>query len=295
MMNLWQLLPWQAWVLISGVLTALAQVLGKSQVHKISTAQMGVMRDVSGILVAVPIWLMLGTGYWGWASVLAMGNGAMVAVGTLLYYKAVRASLSGSTVFGYLISQVMIVASSAVVFSEWVYFNPLTRQGLGNLLALLFTILAMLVYVKSLRLGRKWTFILIASAMINVAGNLIAKYFVSGQMRVWDYFFAEQMGFAIAGVIILLMRGQGLMVGWKNARVGLLQGMVAILGPIIYLNMLALHPLSLASMVRRMATIVVTSASGLWFYKEREKMGWRASVSLGMAVLAFILVMWVNR
>lgn len=293
-MNGWQIVPWQVWILVSGALTGLAQIIGKRQIHKISALQLGVIRDVSGLLLVLPIALVLGKWWQGWFSLVALINGAILAVGVALYYKAVRASLSGSTVFGYLVSQVMIVASSAMVFAEWVYFNPLTGRGIGNLLALLLTIAAMLSYVKSLKLGGKWIWLLVGSAAINAGGSLLAKYLLAGEVDVWSFFLAQQVGVTGAGVIILWVRKQGLRVGWKSVGVGAIQGWLAVMGLVIYLFALVLYPLSLASLVRRIAIIGVTSGSGLLFYKESKAMGKRAYVSLVMAVLAFILVMLVN-
>lgn len=294
-MEIFKILPWQVWVLISGVLTGLAQMVGKSQIHKITASQIGVLRDVTGWFLAVGVWLALGTGRFGWMSLIALFNGAMVAVGVALYFKAIRSSLSGSTIFGYLISQVMLVVGSAIIFSEWIYFDPRTMQGVGNILALVLTMAAMAVYVKSLHLGRKWATLLFISAVINVVGNMLAKYFVSGKMDVWDYFFVEQTGLTLGGILILYQRKQGLSVGWENTKVGILQGIIALLGPIIYLNVLALYPLSLSSLVRRIAAIAVTSISGLLYYRERDGMGYRSYVSLIVAMLAFVIVMLVNR
>lgn len=294
-MNWFAVLPWQVWVLISGAVTGLAQSVGKNQIHKISALQMGVLRDVTGWVLAIIIWRVLGTGWEGWSSVIAMANGAIVALGTALYFIAVRSNFSGSSVFGYLLSQVMIVASSAIIFAEWVYFDPTTLRGIGNLSALLLTMLAMLLYVNSLNLGRKWMGLLIASALINVVGNLVAKYYVGGTMNVWNYFFAEQTGLMLAGIVIIGWRGQDMRVGWSNARVGVWQGILSIIGPAIYLNMLVSAPLSIASLIRRIAAILVTVVTGLWWYREREGMGRRAWISLILAILAFGIVMGVNR
>lgn len=293
-MSWFAVLPWQVWVLISGAVTGLAQSVGKNQIHKISALQMGVLRDVTGWALAIVVWRILGTGWEGWGSVIAMANGAMVALGTALYFIAVRSNFAGSSVFGYLISQVMIVVSSAIVFSEWVYFDPSTMLGIGNLSALVLTMAAMLLYVNSLNLGRKWMGLLLASALINVAGNLVAKYYVGGAMNVWNYFFAEQTGLMLAGIVIIGWRGQDMKVGWRNARVGIWQGLLSIIGPAIYLNVLVSAPLSIASLIRRIAAILVTTLSGLLWYREREMMGRRAWISLALALLAFGIVMGVN-
>jgi len=274
--------------------TGLAQSVGKNQIHKISALQMGVLRDVSGWIVAVVVWRALGTGWEGWSSVIAMGNGAIVALGTALYFIATRSNFTGSSVFGYLLSQVMIVVSSAIIFSEWVYFDPSTMLGIGNLSALVLTMAAMLLYVNSLKLGRKWIGLLVASALINVVGNLVAKYYVGGAMNVWNYFFAEQTGLMICGIVILYLRGQSLQVGSKNWRIGMVQGILSIIGPAIYLNMLVSAPLSIASLIRRIAAILVTVVSGLWWYQEGGVLTARAWISLALAILAFGIVMGVN-
>jgi len=81
----------------------------------------------------------------------------------------------------------------------------------------------------------------------------------------------------------------------KEMRVGIWQGLVAITGPIIYLNILSTEPLSLASLVRRIAAILVTSISGLFWYREGKTLGVRGAWSLIIGFVAFVLVMWVNR
>lgn len=288
-------MSWQIWVLISGVLTGLGQMIGKSQIHKISASQMGIIRDAVGLVVAVAIWIYMGSVNGGWPMLVGVANGAMVAVGVALYFVAVRSSFSGASVFGYLISQILIVASSAFIFGEWVYFDPATIQGIGNIVVLILTILSMLLFTQSIKIGKKWFGLLVLSALINVGGNLVAKSIVSGPTNVWAYFLSEQLGLTLAGVIILLLGKQNLKIGWANARIGALQGIVAILGPIIYLNILSVEPLSLASLVRRIASILVTSVSGLWWYQEGKYLGKRGWMGMVLGLMAFAIVMYVNR
>ncbi len=288
-------MSWQLWVVLSGILTGLGQSIGKSQIHKISALQMGVLRDVTGLVVAAVLFVMVGGTWAGNAMWIGMLNGAMVALGVALYFIAVRSSFSGSSIFGYLISQVLIVVSSAFVFGEWVYFDPSRTQGLGNIVVLGLTLLAMVMYSGGgTKLGGRWAWIIVISALINVAGNLIAKQIVSGSTEVWSYFLAEQTGLALMGVVILILRGQNMRVGWVNARVGVLQGIVAVFGPIIYLHILSTEPLSLASIIRRIVAIVVTVVSGLWWYREGESMGLRGYASLVIGIVAFVLIMVVN-
>lgn len=74
----------------------------------------------------------------------------------------------------------------------------------------------------------------------------------------------------------------------------MLQGIVAVFGPIIYLHILSTEPLSLASIIRRIVAIVVTVVSGLWWYREGESMGLRGYASLVIGIVAFVLIMVVN-
>lgn len=288
-------MSWQLWVFLSGLLTGLGQMIGKSQIHKISAVQMGLIRDFTGLVVAVSVWVYFGMPSGGYNMIFGIMNGAMVAVGVALYFMAVRTSFSGTSVFGYLISQVLIVISSAVLFSEWVYFDPSTVRGSGNIAVLVLTVLSMLLYIKSLNTTSKWMWLLLMSALINVIGNLVAKHFVTGQMSVWSYFLSEQIGLTLAGFVLLKLRGQELNINKKELRVGIAQGIVSIMGPIIYLNILSTQPLSLASLVRRIAAILVTSISGLLWYNERNKMGIRGVWSLVIGFVAFVLVMLVNK
>lgn len=289
-------MSWQLWVVLSGILTGVGQSIGKSQIHKISALQMGVLRDMTGWVVAVVLFVIVGGTWGGNAMWVGMLNGAMVAVGVALYFIAVRSSFSGSSIFGYLISQVLIVISSAFIFGEWIYFDPSSIQGLGNIVVLGLTLLAMVMYSGGgAKLGGRWAWIIVISALINVAGNLIAKQIVSGSTEVWSYFLAEQTGLALMGVVILILRGQNMRVGWENARIGVLQGIVAVFGPIIYLHILSTEPLSLASIIRRIVAIVVTVVSGLWWYREGKSMGLRGYASLAIGIVAFVLIMIVNQ
>lgn len=282
-------------MLLSGVLTGLGQMIGKSQIHKISAIQMGLIRDLTGLFVAVAVWVYFGMPYGGFNMIFGVMNGAMIAVGVALYFMAVRTSFSGASVFGYLISQVLIVTSSVLIFGEWIYFDPSTIRGIGNIVVLILTIVSMLMYAKSLGSTGKWMGLIILSAVINVVGNLVAKHFVAGEMNVWSYFLSEQIGLTLAGIVFLKVRDQDLMIDIKELKIGVAQGLVVITGPIIYLNILSSEPLSLASLVRRIAAIMVTSASGLFWYKEGKTLGARGVVSLITGFIAFVLVMWVNR
>lgn len=79
-MELWRVMPWQMWVLISGVLTGLAQAVGKKQLSRLSALQMGAVRDLAGLAIAVLVFFWWGTGNLPWQIVFAVGNGMMVAV-----------------------------------------------------------------------------------------------------------------------------------------------------------------------------------------------------------------------
>jgi uncharacterized membrane protein len=88
-------MSWQLWVLLSGVLTGLGQMIGKSQIHKISAVQMGLIRDLTGLFVAVAVWIYFGMPYGGFNMIYGVMNGAMVAVGIALYFWRCARALAG--------------------------------------------------------------------------------------------------------------------------------------------------------------------------------------------------------
>lgn len=289
-------MSWQVAILISGLLTGVGQFLGKRQVKHMSAMQSTIVSNIAGFgILAVVLFLTKQYLIFEWRLVFLLIFGVVESIAIAAYYSAVRESLSGATVFGYLLSQVIIVCVSFVMFGEWVYFDPATVRGVGNVSSLLLTMLALYFYSGTLAVGRRWLAMITLSAMINAIGNISAKYFLKMGTPPFLYLFVEQIGLLIGGLFYVSSRAQGLRLTVRSWKIGMLQGMFAVSGPMIYIYVLMTEPLSLASVVKRLVALFVTVLMGLLFYRERDNMGKRAWISLIVGLMAFGIVMGVNR
>jgi uncharacterized membrane protein len=287
---------WQVAILISGLLTGIGQFLGKRQVRHMSAMQSTILSNIMGLIVLGLVVAVSGQyRVWEWSLVLLILFGIVESVAIAAYYSAVRESLSGATVFGYLLSQIIIVIVSFGLFNEWIYFDPSTLRGVVNIASLFMTMMALYAYSGTLLVGRRWIGMITMSAMINAVANIAAKYFLQTGIPPFLYLLVEQVGLLIGGFIYILGRKQGLNLSIRSWKIGLLQGLFAVAGPMIYIYVLMSEPLSLASVVKRLAALMVTVLMGLLFYKERDKMGKRGWISLILGLVAFSLVMIVNR
>jgi len=288
-------MPWQGWVLLSGILTGGAQFLGKRQVKYTSALQAGMIKDLSMWVVVLIIAGVTGKGWAGWQSVLAMLNGAVVAVGIASYYVAVRESLSGTSVFGYLVSQIMLIVAAAIVFGEWRYFDMSRVEGRVNLAVTLGAMAMMWMYRGGGQLSSVWSRYLGLSIVLNVIGNLVMKWLVAGGMPVVAYQTGEATGLVIGGAMAMLLKGQNLRVEPKGWLVGMGQGLLTAGSIFCYTWVLVQNPLSIASLIRRMGVMLVTVGGGLWWYREKEGMSMSRYIVLGLAIAGFVVLSWLNR
>lgn len=287
---------WQIAILFSGLATGIGQFLGKRQVRHMSAMQSTIVSNLVGFgVLAIVVYLTREYLMFEWRLMFLLIFGIVESVAIAAYYSAVRESLSGATVFGYLLSQIIIVLVSFVLFNEWIYFDPTTIRGLGNIVSFFLTMFALYFYSGTLAVGRRWLGMITLSAMINAVANIAAKYFLKTGIPPFLYLFVEQIGLLIGGWIYVTSRGQGMKLSVRSWRIGLLQGLFAVAGPMIYIYVLMTEPLSLASVVKRLAALLVTVVMGLMFYHERDNMGRRGWVSLTLGLIAFGLVMGVNR
>lgn len=287
---------WQLAILISGFATGIGQFLGKRQVKHMSAMQSTILSNITGFVVlAVVVYFTKQYQMFEWSLMFLLLFGVVESVAIAAYYSAVRESLSGATVFGYLLSQIIIVVVSFGLFNEWVYFDPTTTRGVANIVAFFLTMFALYSYSGTLAVGRRWLGMITLSAMINAVANIAAKYLLQTGIPPFLYLFVEQVGLLIGGWIYVTSRGQGMKLSAKSWGIGLVQGVFAVAGPMIYIYVLMSEPLSLASVVKRLAALLVTVVMGLMFYRERDFMGKKGWVALSLGLIAFGLVMAVNR
>lgn len=288
-------IPWQIVVLFSGALSSVSLTIGKHLVGKYSAFQIGFWRDLGAITIAIILFIAGGYGSPSNA-ILIVIYGFFVTFTVGAYLSANRDDFSGSTVFAYSMSTVFIVISSGFVFSEWVYFDPRGLQGLVNIAALVLTLVAFSIYSQG-RKGQKiwWSSKILLSVFGNVAGNVFVKYMVNGGVAPAQFLLYQYVGMVAGGTVYVISRRKKVFLGLKDSALGLLQGLFMACGVLIYLFVLQSNPLSLANLVRRIATVLLTTSSGLFLFKESKSMDRRMRRSLFLGLIVFTLVLVVNR
>lgn len=289
-------LSWQVVVLFSGFLSALGQTIGKRQVDRFGAFQVGFWRDVATLSIASVILAGMGITHLKYFWILFV-YGLALSFSLAAYTAATRDDFSGSTVFSYSISQIMIILFSSVLFAEWVYFNPMSWYGRWNLLAVVLMIVSFVLYRGKAKVLRKWDKLIFVAIFMNVVGNLFAKYLLGTLgMSVYEMLVYQNIGMLVGGMYFVRRRGQTLKLGTSNILLGLVQGVFITSGVIMYLTILSgPAPLSLVSMTRRIATVLLTTSSGLFLYKESKKLDKRMGWAMVLGLVVFGLVLVANR
>lgn len=295
MQNWINIIGWQGAVLISGVLSGVAQSIGKRQVGQMSAFQSGVLRDGTILAIMFGLTWWQGGGFFGVYSLVWIGIGLLESVMQAAYYSASREELSATVIFSYPLSSVLIVGLSGAMFGEWQYFDPRTVMGLSNIGALLLIIWMMLGYQHH-RLGKtRWSTKIFLSSMMVVVSNLAAKWAVSTLgLAPSGYLVYEYVGLLAGGLAYVTLRGQGMAVGLKNVGWGVGQGILFALSVLLFVEVLRSNPLSLASLLRRVTIVGVTVLVGLIYYREGKGMKKEAVWRLGGAGAILLFMMWAN-
>lgn len=294
-------MSWQVAVILTGVISALAQMVGKRQVSKMGAFQGGVIRDGTTLLLVIVILLFNGGIPWGlpWQAIVIFGVGLMESVSMALYFAAQRTEMAATAVFSYPFSQLLIILLSGFAFGEWKYFDVQTMQGAVNLVALALTLTLMIVYQGGkgrLKSRIRWSNALVLSAIIVAISNLQSKWAVStlhyapAQAMIYEY-----AGLLTGGLLYVKMRKQTLKVGWENAGWGVVQGFLYGVSAFWYIALLTDHPLGISSVMRRVTIVLMTVAAGLWGWGEHQRLTWRQLLALLMGLVVFGLVMTVNQ
>jgi len=134
------------------------------------------------------------------------------------------------------------------------------------------------------------------SSLVIVGSNLLAKWGVgsAGYSSV-EYMFWEYLGVVVGGIIFVYGRGLSLKLPKSDWGWGMVQGLLFAVSALWYVGLLAEHPLSIASVIRRVVTVLMTSALGLWGFGERRALTQRQKWLIGVGLAIFIMVVLVNR
>lgn len=287
---------WEIAVVVAGILSGVAQSIGKRQVERMSSFQSGILRDGTILFVMVVLVLMFGGGEWNSYSWVWILMGLLESVMMAAYYSASRTELASTVIFSYPLSSVLIVLFSGIMFGEWQYFDFRTIEGIFNIVSLFLIIWLMLTYQGSRLQKTRWSTKIFLSSLMVVVSNLMAKWAVStlGLMPA-GYMVYEYLGLVVGGLAYVLLRRQGVVVGVINTLWGVVQGLLFSLSILIFAEVLKIYPLSLASLVRRVTIVLVTVAVSMLWYKEGKGMKRGQWLRLLGAVFVLLVMMWVNR
>lgn len=126
---------WQIQVVITGIISALAQGIGKRQVARMSAFQSGLIRDMATWGMVWGFYLVQGDVRLEWPSVVFVALGVAESVAMAAYYSAQREQMAATAVFSYPFSQLLIILLAGIFFREWQYFDLRTGLGLINTVA----------------------------------------------------------------------------------------------------------------------------------------------------------------
>lgn len=288
-------MSWQIWVLLSGVLSGIAQGIGKRQVGRMSSFQSGVLRDASTLAVVLLVYLWQGVFSWSGINILFVLVGLVEAIMMAAYYSAAREEMAGTVIFSYPMSSILIVVGSGVLFGEWKYFDLTSMRGWLNILVLILMIVLIVSYQGKKVKNSRWSTKLTLSALMVVVANLVQKWAVAVVgLRPASYMIYEYLGLVLGGVVFVFGRGQDLKVGKKQVWWGAMQGVLFAISALMYVEMLRQYPLSISSMIRRVAIVTVTAGSGLSFFGEGKRLRSRQIWSLVAGVAILMIVLGVN-
>lgn len=290
---------WQVSVIVTGLISALAQAIGKRQVSRMSAFQSGLVRDLATWGLVITLYLVKGTVQFEWPSLVFLGLGLAEAVAMAAYYSAQRDQMAATAVFSYPFSQLLIILTAGILFHEWQYFDIRTFPGLVNTGGIVGLVLLMTQFQRGQRSGQRhivWSTKLILSSLVIVGSNLIAKWAVGsvGYSAV-TFMFWEYLGIVLAGIGFVYGRGLNLKISKMDWGWGIVQGLMFGVGSLWYVSLLANHPLSIASVIRRVVVVLVTVSLGLWGFGERHTLDQRQKWLLLAGLLMFGLVVMVNR
>lgn len=285
-------------VIATGMLSGLSQIVGKRQVDRMGSFQAGVLRDVTVLLIVSVMCIQAGGVKLEWAAGAIFALGVMESVSIAAYFAAQREHMSATAVFGYPFSQLLIVLFAGIFFQEWKYFDVRHIQGIFNVVALLATMGLMFIYqdgTTAIKGKFLWNKMLMFSAIVVAISNIESKWAVTslGYTPATAMLY-EFCGIVMGGIGYVTLRKQGMKIGAQNVLWGVLQRALLAASALWYMQLLMTSPLTISSLVRRVAIVLSVVAAGMFGYGERKTMSRRQIWVMGLGLVIFALVMGVN-
>lgn len=285
-------------MILTGILSGLSQIVGKRQVDRMGSFQAGVLRDVTVLIIVSVMCIQAGGVKLEWAAGAIFAFGVMESVSIAAYFAAQREHMSATAVFGYPFSQLLIVLFAGIFFQEWKYFDVRHLQGIFNVVALIATMGLMFVYqggATAIKGKFRWNTMLMFSAVVVAISNIESKWAVTslGYTPATAMLY-EFCGIVAGGIGYVTLRKQGMKIGAQNMMWGVLQGTLLAASALWYMQLLMTSPLTISSLVRRVAIVLSVVAAGMFGYGEAKTMNRRQIWIICLGLLIFGLVIGVN-
>ncbi len=289
-------IPWQLAVVATGILSAIAQSIGKRQVTYMSAFQSGLLRDLVIFVVIAAVFIAQGIFSWSPLNLLFVVVGFLESIMMAAYYSASRDEMTATTVFSYPFSGVLIIISAGFLFGEWQYFNPATLQGLVNIATTVLTLFLIVSYQSGRAKLSSWNIKLILSSLMVVVSNLVTKWAVTTiGVKPASFMIYEYAGLILGGFIFVYGRRLSLRLRRDDYLWGVVQGILFAISALWYTELLRAYPLSLSSIVRRIAIVLGTTFAGLIIFGERKTMNKQKSLQTIIGIAILLVTLLVNR
>jgi len=260
-----------------------------------SAFQSGLLRDLTILSVIATVYLSQGIFAWSPINLFFVIVGVLESIMMAAYYSASRDEMTATTMLSYPFSSILIIISSGFLFGEWQYFDPSTLQGLGNILMTLVT----LFLVTSFQSGKvklsAWNSKLILSALMVVIANLVQKWAVAViGLKPASYMIYEYLGLVLGGFIFVYGRHLTLKLKKADYLWGLLQGCLFSVSIIWYAELLRTYPLSVSSIIRRIAIVLGTTLAGLYIFREHKNMNRQKYLQIFLGFIVLLVTLLLN-
>ncbi len=283
---------WQILAIIAILFTISSQAFNKYQIHRGSGLQVTFYKYLSAVLFVSLIW-KVGSNTWPslwWIIILyGMVSGLVITV----YTKASKHSLS-KTILASPASQLVSIALAAILFKEWQLFDYRLISGKQMILALLLMPVVIYLFYEKTKESKQWTWLMSIFIFWWGTGRVFQKYFLASvdamQLTMLQYW-----GCLLAIFIATRIRKVNLQVTKKFAITGLIHGIVASLGVLIFYFALQKTEVTRISLFRQPIFTLIATIIGLWGFKEIKIMSVKKWLGMIVALIMTGLVLMASK